>query len=796
MNLYLKHVRRSIKTSPLEPLLIILTLAISIAALIIAVAVATTMGKEQKHLRNDNNLVGDITVKCSSSDNVRLLFEKDVSDIVGERGVVLGQFTLGAAVKNEKPKSTDKKNSKNDKEDKKEEIRRIEICATDLVAADRFRKMKFIEYGGFDEKNLNSSVIIHNKLAEEYGLSVGDTLSVEILGKPFDLRVGAVVLKDGVFWRHEAMIDMGAVRGAIAEENPIVSALADNLNPYTLINVEVFDDTEIKTIISELEADDRFKDKIIVNMSENVGGVEFYTILTLTATIALSCFVILLSSAVIATSLSLFERKRQRETALFMISGADRGTLRRFLLTECGVYSLLSILPGCLLSLPAISFVNTIFHFNVGAIEFDLYSVLVAAVGAPLLLMSVALIRSARAKEVTVSELLSEGEGEAVRASVNKTVIILGLVLLLFVSVTLCLPVRLRYIGVIPSVLLLTIFAYFVTPTVTRGISALFLRLLKRLKVIPARIYLTARNVFASYPLMHTARLLSVLLCIMGGMFLITETLWQQTNVINGIVDCDYIAPDADERCEEKVLSEEAAKDTFRMAFFNQIICEDGSVIFAVSLDEADRERLSEQIRPARMPEGDEIILPIGVALYEGVEVGDKISFNYETNDYTVTVIEIINTTPNVAFIDESVIGARKNLLCIDTAVADDEVEWTLDEIMKLRGVELVSRVEMFRAYTVIVEAYARLLAFITAIAAFTTLIGIFNIIHSAQLERVNESRICYVVGMTEREIRGLRIWEHIAAFALALLITIPFFFGFAALIDMAVNSFGVDLLH
>ena len=795
MKLYLRHIRRSLRSSALEPILILLTLSISIAALIMAVAVATNMLRDQNDYVGDNNLIGDITVKCSSSDNVRLLFDFDVEEVVGDRGVVLGQFSLGATVKNEHPVNEEEE-SENTEEEEATPKRRIEICATDLEKADRFRKMSFVEYGSFTEENINSSIVIHEGLANEYGLSVGDVLSVELLGKPFDFTVEAIVVKEGILWRHEAMISMSAVRMALAEENPLINSLSDNLTPYTLVSVEVFDDGNIQTILDELSADEKFKDKIIVNMSENVGGIEFYSILTLTATVATSGLVIVLAAAVIATSLTILEKKRRRESALFMLSGADRADLRKFLLMECGVYALLSVIPGCILSLPTLSFMNGIFTFNTGDLKFNIGSFAVAALGAPLILMTTALIHSLRSKHLTVSELMSEGESSEAVSLKGKTNLLLLFALALGFTVTLILPVRMRYIGVVPTVLILTFFSYCAAPVIIMGISNAASALLKKSKKIPAKLYLALRNVFASYPLMHTARLLTVLLVILGGMFSITYTLGKQVEVINGIVDCEYIAADADEKCEASVLELEATEDVFRMAFFNQMLCEDGSMVFAVSLDEADRHRINEQIRPARSPEKGEIVLPIGVAIYEGVRVGDSINVEYETNQYTFTVIEIIDTTPNLAFIDEESIGANKNMLCINTADTERETEIILDDVLKLRGVGLVSRVDLFSTYTGTVNSYASLLEFITVIAAVTTLAGIASVIHSARLERENESRICYVLGMTEGEVGGLRILELLVALLFAVVIAIPFFLGFAALVDMATNSFGVDLIH
>ena len=165
MKLFFKHILRSIRKSLIQPIIILLTLTISVATFITAAKLAINVYKENNDSKNVDNYVSDITVKLSKSNDVRFLFSDDAESIIADDGKVQGEFGLTALV------------NRNDKSSL------VDVCATDFYTADGFFDLKFTEYGAITEKNLNGSIIISTKTAQNYDLALGDIPSgFSILG--------------------------------------------------------------------------------------------------------------------------------------------------------------------------------------------------------------------------------------------------------------------------------------------------------------------------------------------------------------------------------------------------------------------------------------------------------------------------------------------------------------------------------------------------------------------------------------------------------------------------------------
>ena len=149
MKLLFKHILRTIKRAPLQPVIILLTLIMSVATFLTAVKLTVNVYEEASYRKGKyNDTPVDITVNLSGSDEARMLFAEDVEAVVGEDGSVLGEFMLSAIIEYEDGGNL------------------ISIAATDLLRADDFYKFKFTEYGEFTTKNLNQSIIFSSKTAK------------------------------------------------------------------------------------------------------------------------------------------------------------------------------------------------------------------------------------------------------------------------------------------------------------------------------------------------------------------------------------------------------------------------------------------------------------------------------------------------------------------------------------------------------------------------------------------------------------------------------------------------------
>ena len=210
MNLFTKHLLRSIKKSPFQPIIILLSLTVSVLSLIASTKMVINVCREHEHRASMVDYVGDITVKPSSTDESRIMFKDDAEELIGENGSVLGQFTVTGLISLEDGNDL------------------VTLHAADLLEADEFYDLKYLSSAKISKENLDKTVIISSTAAEKYGLSVGDSFSVQLLNKKLELTVGAIAVSEGILRESCGILSIKAIARAIAEANPQIAALGDS----------------------------------------------------------------------------------------------------------------------------------------------------------------------------------------------------------------------------------------------------------------------------------------------------------------------------------------------------------------------------------------------------------------------------------------------------------------------------------------------------------------------------------------------------------------------------------------
>ena len=160
MILFVKHIVRSVKRRPLQPLLILLTLTLAVSVGITAfrfrdVFVAQANANEQRFAA-----AGDIHITPKKDSPLRMFFTEDAASIVGDRGTVLWEYSLTFFKK------------------EGETHRIVKGSALDLESADAFYDFTYTQYGQFTTANIGQSALITSDFAAKYDLAVGDRLEL------------------------------------------------------------------------------------------------------------------------------------------------------------------------------------------------------------------------------------------------------------------------------------------------------------------------------------------------------------------------------------------------------------------------------------------------------------------------------------------------------------------------------------------------------------------------------------------------------------------------------------------
>ena len=698
MKLFLKHIIRSIKKSPLQPIIILITLIVAVTTFVTVTKLAY---KEHQHY-NSGESTADITVKLSQSDDVRILFIEDAQSIVGEEGNVQGELELTALI------NTDSGNDF------------FEICATDFYTAPDFYDFKFTEYGEITEKNVNTSIIISAEAKEKYGLEIGDVLTLNFLNTEFNMRVEAVCLAYHSSFESDGIIHTGSIARALANANPAISSLGDSIAPYTSLRIAINDSTRVDEFIEKFSSDSRFSEKLIIKEAENRGTRDFFTLVTTLLIIVSASIVTAISAIVIFTALDLLSKERIKDSALFMISGASNRDLNRILHLECLVYGIISALFAVLILPFFINEINSAIKWENVDLFFEPYDSVTALTVAPVLVLITAFAFARRTKKISVSErIIGRLESKTSSSAVRLPIIFLLALILLFTVTSLIAPRR-RFLSGFVCLLPLMCFIYTFVPHFLRWVSLLFIRLAEKCTKAPPRILMALKNASVSYSIKHTSRLIAILASLVCTVFACLNALNDQTGFLKSIVDCRYISVNADAKTDEILAEFDTVEDVYRISITKQLMTEQETGVLGISVSEGAEDKLNPEIAPKKMPRGDEIVITTGVALLADTRVGDYITLNHPANDYTFKVIEVMPAGANIVFFDSSHIGAECDLLCIETEVQKNTEEYkSIANALEVRGASILERDTVLSPFVSKIDSYSTLISCLIYIAIF-----------------------------------------------------------------------------
>lgn len=780
MSIFGKHIFRSIRRSPLQSLLIVLTLIIATAASVVSLK---TFLKIRERLTEDegiDNYVSDITVKLSSGSDLRILFEDDLKSVVKDRAKILGEFALDGVCE-----SGDGRDF-------------IKFAAADLKNADAFYKFKFKSYGSFTAENYKKSIIVSTDLAEKYGLSVGDNFSFLLLNQTFNFTVQAIALPEGPLFEYGGIFSIDAVREELAKANPAIHSFGENFVPFSILRVRVNDKDKINEVFEDIIRDERFSDKRVFKNADDVGNFDYYTTVSIFITAVASLLLIGLSAVVISSSLDMIRKKRSKDTALFVLSGAERGHLNKMLYLEGLIYSVLGLFGGVAFASQLYKYVNNALQWSENGLKSGAVDWLFATIISPVIMLVSTFIHLHKERQRTSYEIImgsasdDEKRGAARLQAVSFTVLFLSL------AAVFLLPVKARLVLSVISMFLAILCVFFISPIAFRGVSAAVIGVMKRRDRMPSLSILTYKNIHASYPLMRIARLITLLLVIIFVIFFSVFSVKDQIDMFENIAECDYIALGADEGCDEVVKKDETVLHTFRINLVDNVKTEHGGGVICVSADESALPYIHERAKPKELPRGDKAAISIGLAKFCGANVGDSITLDVDGEDYSFTVSEVLKIQSAFAFIDANYIGRDNDKLAIVTrdGYSDEEKLALLSAMLAPRGAGVVRLYEITGKASEFSRTMVNYLYIIAHISILTALIGVFNLILSGHNSRKQEFKVLYLSGFTKGRVLTLEIYEVLTVVVLSVLLALPLGFAVSGILDSALNSFGADFLH
>lgn len=774
MSIFGKHIFRSIRKHPIEPIMIVFIVTLCVAVMILTVALPINIYANESAAITSDEWTPDYTVTMKASSDRRILFDDDVKDAVGDTADWIGEFSLTGFAAGE---GTEKQQT--------------DIGAFDLYSADRFFEIRYLEYGKFTNNNIDRSAIVSEQYAAQLGLSVGDTVTVNVLGEPLSYTVEGIAMNTGIFKTKDMLVDIGSIRQILAERSAIVASMSADFNPYTKIHLRLKSGVSEEAFKSSLEAREDFGDKKLEKYGNDAAQRFYATFMSATVLIP-GILLVIVAAMMTVSTLELLEKRRQADNALFRIVGAEPRQLDLLVYLESLLYALVGGALGSALSVLGIRMLNGIFRFEWSSMSFGIDDAIVGIGSSVFFTLVCAYLHVRKQRRATLSESLGDVNIDTYGAFSYKK-LTFGILAAVTFAIALLLPPSERFILALLMLIFTMVFIYVISPPVIGALCSLVSRLLERKKRGAGVFIIAAKNCTASYPLRHAGRVMTVLLTVLFSLTRIITTVDSHMSSYADFVAFDYIGMYVDDETKERLSELDGILAVSECSISKNVIFDGDKTVSGVSVSDFSPLCFNNTITPDVMPVGNEIALSRGVASLLGVKVGDTVECTVSDIPCTLVVSEIVMTNSDFAFYDADYVGSERFMTCIRTDGSPDTVE-ALTSLFDERGVECIKAEDFFRSTHNKVDSHLTVFSAMMVMAVVMTAIGVVNVLADQRIARKREFDIFRQNGITRGGTALLETVEIACLLISSLLLSAVLSEAVIGIVDMLAVTFGMTL--
>lgn len=777
MSFFWKHIWRSVRRAPLQPLFILLTVVCSVSVAITALRLSVAFTEHSEAVAGEEQHLGDLLISMRGDSDVRMLFREDAERLIADQGAVIGEFRLSGFA--ERPEGDVF----------------VSVSAVDLEQTDAFYQFVYTEYDTFTRENVDSSAVLSVTAAERLGVRVGDRVTLRVLGESFSYTVRAIAEEEGLLTSCDMLVSTHRISRALASRVPAIAALGDAFVPYTRLLVRLNDPAQGEAVKQFLLSSEAFS-KMNVELTARESQYRF---LALTQSVILwlpSVLILLLTVFLILNALHWLHTQRRTDTALFCACGASERHLALLQYMENGAYALLGAFGGMALSVPMLQWTGAQYEWQAERLYPDLPSLLFGFLWAVLLIEGCTAWHLYRHKLLPLAEQLQEVEGTNLPTPLKKMQLLpLGLSLL-FLAVACLVPIKLRFLPAIVALILFVLFLFSTLPALFGRIARLAERLLERPKRPSWSLLFACKRLQTCSLLRHVARLLTVLLSLLFALTVCVDVLQEQMFHMTDAVTTDCVAVNADGETVEAVAAHPDVEGVLRFSYLPLVDVADGTTAFAFSVSDSAEAFLSFPGFPQTRPTGDEVILSVGIAELVGAHVGDDLRLTVNGVSHTFTVTEIVKTHMHFVTFDVKTLGMEYELLGVnfkegaDSARAYEE----LCAILEQNASVLIEPESIFDTIPQTVTSHVTILRSGVGVATVLTLFSCVHVLSQLYHAQKKEHAILRQNGMTGGGIRRMIVTELLLATILSVLFSFVFGTALCALTNFGIRSFGLVL--
>ena len=775
MILFLKHIWRTVKKSPLQPLLILLTLTVAISASVTAFRMQEVFSIQAEANKQRFTASGDILITPGADSTMRMLFEEDARQIVGERGEVIGEYALTFFKKGELGTHL------------------ISASCLDLESADRFYDFQFTEYGEFTTVNLKKSAVISTALSEKYDLHVGDSLSVHVLGEKLTFTVQAVAKPTGILATRDMLVSKDGLLSVLGSYVPVIGSLGDAFSPCTRLMIRAGDQAEVESIAEDLKNSELFADCYIEAPYTKATTDFFVTFQSLIAAI-LGTMILMLSIMLILGSMNLLQLQRQKEYALFALAGASAGQETALLMIECLVYAAIGGTCGVLLANPMLTYAGNLFSFVEHNVTVG-YIGNIFGLGLSFLLMVFCVLwQRHKAKRISILSILADQtEYEGQSQNKKRPYFILPCILLALLLSILFVPIKLRFLPAFASVFLIVILLFTKADRILAlifGIVQAFLD--KRKKPFPS-LLLSSKNICHNRTVRHVGKLFATLFSLVLIVTACYQTVNRQASLFQNTFRAEICALNVPDDVVHAVKEQELAEGICTLGIVSSVELPDEHTAIAIALSGDADQCMHPDLVPAKTPIGNEILLSKGLASLTQKAVGDSITVTIQGKAAVYTVIGIQDVNSNLIFLDANAIPASSKIVAFKISDTVDAKE-KLASALETEGITIVDDSEIWGSVPTTIGGFMSLTFDSALISVVLALLGCMTVLAQQFRARTRERELLYWCGAEKKRIFGIYFTEFLLIFVFSLVLAFLFYLPAVFCIDIGLRSFGFAL--
>ncbi len=761
MTLFLKHLLMSIRKRPLQPVILVLTLVLSMLSSVVSFGLQRSLILEGECEQAQRYGRADMTVTLNGESRSRFMFAAEAEELLGGRAEVAGAYELLMLTEGDGEM--------------------LLGVAVDFHEVEDVFPLSFIEHGDIYESELADTALISYDLASRRGLSLGDTLTVDTFGAKKTYVVGAISDKQFMA-SYDVMVDVGGVMRLVASDSLIAAALGDSFKPSGTLYIDVKDGYTLSECEELLKTRESFREKTFTDVQDAVVRERNSSNLNLIIDVAILLSAAL-SAAVTFCCLYILAAERSGENDVFIAAGARPWQMNAIQYVEVAIYWLVGALLGTAAAYP-------LFGVILDAVGFEYAPRALGSAetlkGAGLLLLS-----SLLTVTVFVVGSSSRRRGKATHASVRyaigSSIATACLVLLLFTA-----PPTWRMVVGVLTMFMLLLMLFTVTPPVMKWVLSLVDKGLQKRGRADFSLSYAIKNLYSVKVLHNFSRLSALLVAIVMSTAFIIGCAEGNIKASKRFIDGEFAILNATDRCKSELLSCESA-ESIEGVMLDTFTFDNDFTFSALSL--TDKSTLSDNVTVDRLPTGNEAVVTRDLATAFSLEVGDTFSVELGAERLELVIIEI--TPGPVAFVlfDCESFGMRHNLL-IASAKEGVDSDVLLSELTERTALELaavVSTEELFDSKIRSMSVYLNVGYLLLGVTVIFSLTGIIDNLYQCYEARREEFCLYSYAGMSKKSIGRMKRREVLISLAFGLVLGCAASLLMDLAIDMATSQYGYD---